>query len=127
MCKQMLFVDDDPLMLPIIKSFIRSKFNIDIEYSDSVYDAIRKISLFEYCAVVTDISLPGQSGHVLVEYCLNKKIPVIVVTAHSKNIALVDKRVNAFFQKPIDKDAFCNTLENLCKIQDLKYETSVNY
>ncbi len=127
MCKQILFVDDDPLMLPIINSFIRSKFNIEVEYSDSVYGAIRKISMFEYCAVVTDISLPGQSGHVLVDYCINKNIPVIVVTAHSRNIALVDKRVSAFFQKPIDKDAFCNTLKNLCKVQDLKYEDAINY
>jgi len=127
MCKQILFVDDNPLMFPIIKSFIKQKFNIEVDYCDCVQDAIRKISMFEYCAVVTDISLPGQSGHVLVDYLINKKVPVIVVTAHPRNIALVDKRVNAFFQKPIDKDSFCNTLRNLCKIQDLKYEEIENH
>ena len=122
MCKQILLVDDDPHMVPVVKGFLRSKFNIEVDYSESVYEAIRKISMFEYCAVITDISMPGQSGHVLIDYLINKQIPVIVITAHSRNIALIDKRVKAFFQKPIDKDLFCETIQQLCKIQDLKYE-----
>jgi DNA-binding NtrC family response regulator len=125
MCKKILVVDDDICARDVISKAITRKFHLDIMYAESVDEALNLVNTIEFCSVITDISLPGKSGHHLVHYLIEKDIPVVVVTGYSPNMVFVDKRVKACFYKPINWDNFALTLKEMCKIQDIKEEEEV--
>lgn len=122
MCKKILIVDDDADFRFMLARKIKSDFNLDVEFAENVKEALVLIDNVEYSCVITDISLPIKSGHHIVRYVLNRNIPVIVVTGYSPNMMYIDRRVQAYFQKPINWDNFELTIKELCKIQDRKQE-----
>lgn len=120
MCNRILIVEDDEVQVYFLKKAIGKYFNVDIENIDNTNDALKMLDLFVFCLVITDISLPGKSGHEIVSKCLENKIPVIVITAYLPNMTFIDERVRACIHKPIDLDQLMETMKGIIKIQDLK-------
>lgn len=120
MCKRILIVDDDEQTTFLLSREIKKSFNIDYDTAKDAYEALRMIDTFQYCLVITDISLPGKSGHEVVKDCIERKIPVIVISAYNPNFTFMDERVNSYLTKPIDFDQLRESIKGVVKIQDLK-------
>lgn len=120
MCKKILIVDDDEITTEIIAREIRKNFNVEHDIVYDAFEALRMIDTFQYCMVITDISLPGKSGHDIVRMCIDKSIPVMVITAYDPNMIFVDKKVNAYLAKPLDFDQLKTSIQGMLKVQDIK-------
>lgn len=120
MCKKVLIVEDFEEQRFLISRIITKRFNLEPVEAGSAEEALAMLDTFEFCCVITDISMPTKSGHHVVRYAISKDIPVIVTTGYQPNMSYIDKRVFAAFLKPINWDNFEATLKELCRIQDLK-------
>lgn len=120
MCKKILIVDDDENTSMIIGREIMKYFNVDYDTAYDVFEALRMINTFQYSIIITDISLPVKSGHEIIRICIERNLPIMVVTAYNPNLIFIDKRVNACLTKPIDFDQLHQSIKGILKVQDLK-------
>lgn len=113
--KNILLVDDEEdLCMVLQKSIERMGYNCDFCYSLS--QAKRKLSMYKYDAVLTDMNIQGENGLDLVTHVIEAypTTPIAVISAYGDAKISIDAlKLGAFdfVSKPIDNDNLKLVLE----------------
>lgn len=126
MSSRLLFIDDDPSLLLILKHTFEKLGYI----TDSVQNpelALEKVSQFYPHLICMDISMPGINGLELLKEVKNEypQIPVIMVTAiNNLDTAIDSLRSGAFhyIRKPINREEIIATVEHALEYRKLSNE-----
>jgi len=111
-----LIVDDDPALLEALPEALRLRMNeLTVETCDSAPDALAKIAVEDYDAIVTDIKMPGVDGLALLDEIqqVRPETPTLLITGHGEHdLAIQALRRGAYdyIQKPIDREYFTASL-----------------
>ncbi len=92
MSKQILYVDDNVVMLDLIKLLLeRAGYKAMI--AQNVDDALRITEGMKFDAMVFDVNLAGDSGLMLMNFTMHnhKGVPVILYSGEEREQATVDK------------------------------------
>jgi DNA-binding NtrC family response regulator len=106
--KKILVVDDEIEMRIALQKALE-KCNFLVEMSHNVKDALGKIEKNDYNLIITDMTMPKQSGIEILNYAKEKSIniPIIMITAYGTIPTAVDaikKGAFDFIEKPFDFD-----------------------
>jgi PAS domain S-box-containing protein len=122
---RILIVDDDEALLEALPEALRLRMNgISIDTSPTALDALERIQIIDYDAIVSDIKLPGMDGLELLTEInqLRPGTPTLLITGHGEHdLAVRALRGGAydFVQKPIDRDYFVASLERAIRMRRL--------
>ena len=125
MSGRILLVDDDAALLDALPKALRLRMNgIQIETSETAFDALERIRETDYDAIVSDIKMPGMDGLALLHEIreLRPRTPTLMITGHGeRDLAVQALRGGAydFVQKPIDRDYFVASLERAIELRRL--------
>jgi PAS domain S-box-containing protein len=120
-----LIVDDDPALLEALPEALRLRMgDLLVETCDSAPDALAKIALEDYDAIVTDIKMPGMDGLALLDEIqkVRPETPTLLITGHGEHdLAIQSLRRGAYdyIQKPIDRDYFTASLSRAIEKRSL--------
>ncbi len=117
-----LLVDDDPLALRAMERTLRPSFEV-FAY-DTGEEAIEHVSRGGVAAVVSDITMPGQSGLELLRSIrrYDADLPVILITgAPTLETATqaIEYGVFRYLSKPFDREQLCSTVQNATRLYRL--------
>ena len=79
--KKIIIIEDSPIIIKILRHLAKKILQLPYVFSDSF--AQTKVLLEnsgEYFAAVVDLNLPDAPNGEVVQYCLDKKLPVVVLT-----------------------------------------------
>lgn len=120
---QILIVDDDDVVLEVLKSYIAS-FGFQYSTATDGLEACQKLKEKYFSIVITDINMPNMDGMELLKH-VNIHYPqtgVIVVTGWSEDYSYVDV-INAgaidYMTKPFDGSELLAKLERVIREQTL--------
>jgi PAS domain S-box-containing protein len=122
---RILLVDDDAALLDALPKALRLRMNgIQIDTSETAFDALERIRETDYDAIVSDIKMPGMDGLALLQEVreLRPRTPTLMITGHGeRDLAVQALRGGAydFVQKPIDRDYFVASLERAIELRRL--------
>jgi PAS domain S-box-containing protein len=125
MTPRVLIVDDDPALLEALPEALRLRMSeLVVETCDSAPDALEKIAVEDYDAIVTDIKMPGMDGLALLGeiQSVRPETPTLLITGHGEHdLAVQALRRGAYdyIQKPIDRDYFTASLARAIEKRDL--------
>jgi two-component system, OmpR family, phosphate regulon sensor histidine kinase PhoR len=125
MSPRILIVDDDSALLEALPEALRLRTaDLDVETCDSAPDALGRIAVENYDAIVTDIKMPGMDGLALLDEIqkLRPDTPTLLITGHGEHdLAVQALRRGAYdyIQKPIDRDYFVASLRRAIEKRDL--------
>ena len=116
-----LVVDDDPLNAEIVRSSLEEHYQVRCE-SDAEH-ALAAAKTTPPDVILMDIMLPGMSGaeacrQLKSRACLEKKVPVVVMSSLEKEYALLyGGRVDCkdYVEKPLDAGQLLSTIRNALK------------
>src|SRR5579884_2931257 len=123
---RILIVDDDIALLQALPQAIQLRLPaVQVETSDSAFDALELVREHEYDAIVSDIKMPGMDGLALLAKIqeLRPSTPTLLITGHGDhNLAIQALRGGAydFIQKPIDRDYFVAALSRAVQTHQLR-------
>lgn len=114
---KILFIDDDPGYLPKITDSVKL-IGCDLSYYTDSQKAIERFKQEKFDVVVTDIFMPGKDGFDIIKEvrACNKATFVIALTGNSdKEVErrAIGNGADAFFLKPLNLEAFINTISCL--------------
>jgi PAS domain S-box-containing protein len=122
---RILLVDDDRALLDALPEALSLRMNgIEIDTSETAFDALERIRDTDYDAIVSDIKMPGMDGLALLHEIreLRPTTPTLMITGHGeRDLAVQALRGGAydFVQKPIDRDYFVASLERAIQLRRL--------
>ena len=122
---RILIVDDDSALLDALPEALRLRMaDLDVETCDSAPDALGRIAVEDYDAIVTDIKMPGMDGLALLDEIqkLRPETPTLLITGHGEHdLAVQALRRGAYdyVQKPIDRDYFVASLNRAIEKREL--------
>jgi PAS domain S-box-containing protein len=125
MSPTVLIVDDDPALLEALPEALRLRMSeLSVETCDSAPDALEKIAIADYDAIVTDIKMPGMDGLALLDEIqrVRPETPTLLITGHGEHdLAIQALRRGAYdyIQKPIDRDYFTASLSRAIERRSL--------
>jgi two-component system, sensor histidine kinase and response regulator len=111
-----LIVDDDPALLQALSEALQLRMEgLLVETCESAADALQRIALSDFDAIVADIKMPGVDGLELMRRLrdLRPELPVLLITGHGEHdLAVQALRSGAYdyVQKPIDRNYFVRSL-----------------
>ena len=123
---KILIVDDDPVVLEVMKSIIAS-YGFAFATANDGQQAVARLGTDKFSIVITDINMPVMDGmellrHVKAHY---PKIGVIVVTGLSEEYSYIDV-INAgaidYMTKPFDSSELLARLRRVIREQTLIHE-----
>lgn len=122
-----LVVDDQPAQCKILTSILKSAGH-DVTSAGSVEEAVNRLQTLETDIVLTDLSMPGQSGIDLIEKIntLNEPPEVIVMTAYASiETAVKAIRLGAYdyLTKPLDQTKLLKILDQAIQKKNSKKES----
>lgn len=123
---KILLVDDDPIVLEVMKSFIAS-YGFEFSTASDGLQAIKVLEQDFHSIVITDINMPNMDGMELLQYVHANypKTGVIVVTGLSEEYTYVDV-INAgaidYMSKPFDSAELLAKLNRVIREQSLMLE-----
>lgn len=110
-------IDDDDRFRNSLCALVES-VGLQVEGSGNPEDLLNKPSLDRPGCVVLDYRLPSLSGlEVLRIIRKTSSIPVILISAYADvqtAVAAMEMGASTVFEKPVDDNAFLNTLERFC-------------
>jgi len=114
MKKRILFVDDEPGILDMLRRMLHKQENEwDMRFALSAEEALKTIDETPFDAVISDVRMPGKDGFELLDTLRHdaktKDIPVIILTGESEP---------AFKRRALDLGA-TDLLNKPCSIEDL--------
>lgn len=125
-----LLIDDEPLALNLLESYVKSTpFLKLVAKCNSAITAIEILEKEDVDLIFTDIQMPNLSGMEFSKMILNKKTKIIFTTAFEE-FALESYKVNAidYLVKPISYSEFFSAANKAkLQIQDLPISTTTNY
>jgi len=117
--RNVLLVDDSSTNTLLLESALRN-LNLNISTAYSGEEALNLLKRKDFDLVLLDIMMPGMSGYdVLDELAKSNKntnVPVIMVTASSRNEEekkARDRGVADFFEKPLDLETLINRVKEI--------------
>jgi len=78
---RILVIDDEPMLLDLLKACLEDKYIVDTA-GDGIA-GLKKIEVQKYDLIITDIKMPGLSGHQILDYVKSIKhctTPVIGIS-----------------------------------------------
>jgi PAS domain S-box-containing protein len=120
-----LIVDDDPALLEALPEALRLRMGeVTVETCDSAPDALARIAVEDYDAIITDIKMPGMDGLALLDEIQNLRpeTPTLLITGHGEHdLAIQALRRGAYdyIQKPIDREYFTASLSRAIEKRSL--------
>lgn len=120
MSKTILYVDDNAVMLDLIKLLLKQAGYAAVT-AQNVDDALRAAKGRSFDAMVIDVNLAGDSGLMLMNFMMNdhKGVPVILYSGGEREQATVDKILalgaNKFVQKR-DGSELVTAVKQLCPL-----------
>ena len=114
---KILLIEDDEAFANGLRDIMQiSDYRVDVALNGQT--ALDLIMENDYSAVIVDLNLPDFGGTQLISeiYQLKKDIQVIILTGDTSRdaaVQAVNARVDAFLTKPIDFNAFFETLERM--------------
>ncbi len=115
--KHILVVDDDPIMLKLIKEQLRDRYSVATAISGSI--ALNFLERKNVDLVILDYEMPNENGaDVLKKIRENQKtadIPVIFLTGvkeRQKIVKLVQLKPQGYLLKPIEREKLLSTIED---------------
>ncbi|MCF8224195.1 MAG: response regulator transcription factor [Bacteroidales bacterium] len=117
---KILICEDNKLASRVIATFLKRK-GYNIEIASDGNEAMEKIRTGVPDLLITDIHLPYYSGLELIRYMrkdLNRKTPVIIVTAFSDpqfRSKASELGISDYFVKPFDDEVLIDRIASLLK------------
>jgi len=124
-----LYVDDEPVLLEIVKIFLEKTKEFTIDVTTSVSDAVKSEKLKSYDAIISDYQMPGMDGisflkHVHTEF---GDIPFIIFTGKGKEevvIAALNNGADFYITKGTDPrfqfDELANNIKKAVKRRQIR-------
>lgn len=111
----LLFVEDNIEARKMTASILKEFFHTIIEAEDGI-DGIDKFKKNKIDIVITDINMPNMNGLELIRQIkqINKKIPVILLSAHSDTkyfLDAIEQNVDGYILKPIEVDQLISVIK----------------
>jgi PAS domain S-box-containing protein len=129
---KLLIVDDDLFNREMLKTML-SDVGFDVITSDSGLNALEKIKIIPFDAILLDQCMPDMDGIETLHHIRNlpngKYLPVIIVTASGDmNDELVKREgANAFIAKPLTRSILLNTIkETIDVVYEYKNDHKIN-
>lgn len=128
---RILIVDDDRVLLEALPAMLGIRMNeVEVDTVEDATEALRRIAVTDYDAVVTDIKMPGMDGLTLLERIreLRPEVPTLLITGHGEHdLAVQALRGGAydFIAKPIDREYFVASLRRALQVRQLRRQVDV--
>lgn len=79
---RIVHVDDEEIILEMVKTIIGAKFNVTIQSFQDSNEAWQELSRADPCLLITDDIMPGPTGEDLVRWLVQRQVPYpIIVTS----------------------------------------------
>jgi PAS domain S-box-containing protein len=120
---QILIVDDDPLIIGLVKRVLADRYPCDS--AGSAEDARRLLQSTQYEVMMSDIRMPGESGTDLISFVRSTypQMAVVVISGvedpHEVK-RILDADVYGYIVKPFDPNQVLITLENALRRRKLE-------
>lgn len=123
---RVLVVDDDIQLCKLLEEGLGMD-GIDVVTANSAEQALERVGVQPFDAVLTDLNLGGTNGLALCQqlHALDENLPVVVITAFgSLDTAVAAIRVGAydFVTKPFEMEALSLTVQRAVNLRSLKRE-----
>jgi putative nucleotidyltransferase with HDIG domain len=120
---KILFVDDDILILKGLNRSIEEYSDYwDSDFANSGREALEKLNVGDFDAVVTDLLMPGMNGLVLLEQASNLFPGVLrfVLSGNTSDVNSINSAsfVHQMFPKPCDMALIFEGVEKSCRLRD---------
>jgi two-component system chemotaxis response regulator CheY len=124
---EILIVDDSRVMREMVIACLRGVPGLTFGQAASGLEAIERLSLAAYAAMVLDLNMPDIGGFEVIEFVRGqdklRALPILVVTTRgddtSKDRAL-GLGANAFMTKPFTPEAIMAAIRDLLSIGHLR-------
>jgi CheY-like chemotaxis protein len=122
MSAHILLVDDDPALLEALSEAVRLRMGAVVDTCHGGSDALERVSVIDYDAIVSDVKMPHMDGLTLMTkiHAIRPMTPTILITGHGDR-ELSRKALHsgayAFIEKPIDRDGFIASLQQAVQIR----------
>ncbi len=126
---KVLYVDDEPVLLEIVKIFLEKSKEFSIDITTSVNDVIQSEKLKSYDAIISDYQMPGMDGISFLKYVHTEfgDIPFIIFTGKGKEdvvIAALNNGADFYITKGIDPrfqfDELASTIKKAVKRRQIR-------
>jgi DNA-binding response OmpR family regulator len=117
---KILLVDDD-VMITEMLSFKLGQKGFDVENASSGWDALNRLTNYDYDLLITDLMMPDISGLTLLSLLKNYvygKVPVIVISSLDQSSTILSGMglgAEDYFVKPINIEKLVGRIKQLTK------------
>lgn len=121
-----LLVDDDTALLQALPHMVALRLHgVQVDTTDSAREALQRIWLKDYDAIISDIAMPGMSGLELLAHIqeVRPEIPTILITGQvdpSFLLKAMEQGAYDFLHKPIDRASLAITLHRAIQTRQLR-------
>ena len=116
--KTILVVDDDPMMLKLIKEQLKDSYTVATAVNGAI--ALKFLETRSTDLILLDYEMPGQNGAQILEKIRNNptmaKLPVIFLTGmkdKDKITQVVQMKPQGYLLKPIEREALINSIKRV--------------
>ncbi|MDD1699866.1 MAG: PAS domain S-box protein [Methanoregula sp.] len=126
---KVLYVDDEPVLLEIVKIFLEKSKEFTIDITTSAYEVLDTEKLKSYDAIVSDYQMPGMDGITFLKYVHTElgDIPFIFFTGKGREevvIAALNNGADFYITKGSDPrfqfDELANNIKKAVKRKQLR-------
>ena len=126
---KVLYVDDEPVLLEIVKIFLEKTKEFTIDVTTSVNEVLKSDKLKSYDAIVSDYQMPGMDGISFLKYVHTEfgDIPFIIFTGKGKEevvIAALNNGADFYITKGSDPrfqfDELANNIKKAVKRRQIR-------
>ena len=126
---KVLYVDDEPVLLEIVKIFLEKTKEFTIDVTTSVNDVLKSGKLKSYDAIISDYQMPGMDGISFLKYVHTElgDIPFIIFTGKGKEevvIAALNNGADFYITKGSDPrfqfDELANNIKKAVKKREIR-------
>ncbi|MCK4270828.1 MAG: response regulator, partial [Methanogenium sp.] len=92
MALNLLYVDDEPLLLDLTKTFLEREGDFFVDTVVSAEEALDKITTGSYDAIISDYEMPGMNGIDLLKNVRKQgiEIPFLIFTGKGREDVVID-------------------------------------
>jgi len=122
---QILIVEDDLALRETLPDALRRRLDaVNIDWSDSVQDALDQVAAREYAALVVDINMAGMNSLDLLEQIKQRQAdtPIFLIADpadHELAVKALRGGVYDFVSKPVDEEYFVSSLSRAIEYRRL--------
>ncbi len=126
---KVLYVDDEPVLLEIVKIFLEKSKEFTIDITTSANEVIHSEKLKSYDAIVSDYQMPGMDGISFLKYVHTElgDIPFIIFTGKGKEevvIAALNNGADFYITKGLDPrfqfDELANNIKKAVRKREIR-------